>query len=126
MRLIMNWLIYTLAITMTAYFLPGVELSGLKAALLAAVVLGLVNTILRPLLVLFTLPLTILTLGLFVLVINAALILLAGKMVNGFEVDGFWWALLFSLIVTIINSILSNLTKGPYNRAKRLKEQHYE
>ena len=107
----MNWLIYTLAITITAYFLPGVQVSGLKAALIAAVVLGLVNVVLRPLLVLFTLPLTILTLGLFVLVINAGLVLLAGKIVPGFEVNGFWWALVFSLIVTVVNGILNGLTK---------------
>ena len=113
MRLIMNWLIYTLAITITAYILPGVEVSGLWVALLTALVLGLVNAVLRPLLVFFTLPLTLLTLGLFVLVINAVLVLLASKIVPGFYVSGFWWALGFSLIVTIINSILSSFTKKP-------------
>ena len=113
MKLIMNWLIYTLAITITAYLLPNVEISNLKAALLAALVLGLVNAIIRPLLIFFTLPLTILTLGLFVLVINAFLVLLASKIVPGFAVGDFWWALFFSLIVSVVNWFLSGLTKGP-------------
>lgn len=111
MRLIMNWLIYTLAITISAYFLPNVEVSNLKAALLAALVLGLINAIMRPLLIFFTLPLTILTLGLFVLVINAFLVLLASKIVPGFIVGGFWPATLFSLIVSAVNWILTGLTK---------------
>jgi putative membrane protein len=111
MKIIMSWLIYTLAITITAYFLPNTEVSNLKAALLAALVLGLINAIIRPLLIFFTLPLTILTLGLFVLVINAVLVLLASRIVPGFLVDGFWWAMLFSLIVSVINWIISGLVK---------------
>ena len=112
MRLIMNWLIYTLAIAITAYILSGVEVIGFKAALLTAIVLGLVNAFLKPILIFFTLPLTILSLGLFVLVINAVLILLASKIVPGFYVHGFWWALIFSLIVSLVNWILSRLVKG--------------
>ncbi len=105
----MNWLIYTLAITITAYLLPGVTVAGLMAALLTAVVLGLINAVLRPLFIFFTLPLTIISLGLFVFIINALLVLLAGYLVPGFVVTGFWWALLFSLIVSIVNWILNKL-----------------
>lgn len=114
MKLIFNWLIYTLAITITSYILPGVEVHGLRAALLAAVVLGLVNAILRPILIFFTLPITILTMGLFVLVINAALVLLASKLVNGFYVAGFWWALAFSLVIATVNWLLNRLVKPEY------------
>jgi putative membrane protein len=114
MRLLMSWLIYTLAITITAYILPGVRVGGLGVALLTAMVLGLINAILRPLLIFFTLPLTLLTLGLFVLVINAVLVLVASKIVPGFYVGGFWWALAFSLIVTLVNAILNNLTRPYY------------
>ena len=108
----MNWLIYTLAITITAYLLPGVTVAGLGVALITALVLGLVNAFLRPIFVFFTLPLTIVSLGLFVFVINALLVLLAGYLVSGFMVAGFWWALLFSLIVSVINGILGGLVKN--------------
>jgi len=114
MHIIFNWLIYTLAITITSYILPGVEISGLKAALLAAAVLGLINVILRPILIFFTLPVTILTMGLFVLVINAGLVLLASKLVNGFYVAGFWWALCFSLVIAVVNWLLNRLVKPKY------------
>ncbi len=111
MRLIFNWLVYTLAVTITAYLLPGVVVDGLKAALLAAIVLGLVNAVLRPILIFFTLPITILSMGLFVLVINAVLVLLASKLVSGFYVAGFWWALIFSLVIAVVNWLLGKLVK---------------
>ncbi len=111
MRIIINWLIYTIAILISAYLLPGVHVANFQTALLAALVLGIINAILKPILFLLTLPITILTLGLFTLVINAALILLAAKLVHGFSVDSFWWAILFSLVLSIINSVLHRLTK---------------
>ncbi|HEY6873567.1 MAG TPA: phage holin family protein [Geobacteraceae bacterium] len=107
MGLIVNWLIYALAILITAYLLPGVALSGFPAALATAVVLGLANTFIRPVLLLLTLPINIITLGLFTLVINALLILLASAIVPGFQVGGFWRAVLFSLILTLVNFALS-------------------
>ena len=106
MKILTNWLVYTLAITITSYILPGVEINGLKSALLAALILGLVNAVLRPILIFFTLPVTILTMGLFILVINAGLVLLASKLVSGFYVAGFWWALAFSLVITVVNWLL--------------------
>jgi len=91
----------------TAYLLPGVALKGFFAALVVALVLGFFNTVLKPILVILTLPINILTLGLFTLVINAALILLASRVVDGFTVSGFWWALLFSLILSLVNGVLN-------------------
>jgi putative membrane protein len=106
MSLLVHWLIYAIAIVITAYLLPGVRLSGFSAALITALVLGLVNTIIRPLLLLLTLPLNIVTLGLFTFVINALLILLTSSLVPGFTVTGFWWALIFSLVLSVINYLL--------------------
>lgn len=106
MRFLIHWLIHAVAIIITAYLLPGVRLSGFLAALVTALVLGLVNTVIRPLLLLLTLPINILTLGLLTFVINALLILLTSAVVPGFSVRGFWWALLFSLLLAVINYLL--------------------
>ena len=107
MSFLINWLLSGLAIVITAYLLPGVHLSGIKAALLTAVVLGLINAVIKPVLKLLTLPLTIMTLGLFSLVINALLIMLTAKLVPGFQVQGFLWALAFSLVLAVVNWVLS-------------------
>ncbi len=106
MRFLFQWLVSGLGIVITAYLLPGVEVEGLFAALVTALILGLINAFIRPVLILFTLPLTILTLGLFTLVINALLVLLAAAVVPGFAVQGFWWALLFGLVLAVINFAL--------------------
>lgn len=111
MGLLIRWVVSTIAIVLTARLLPGVHVTNFTAALLAAAVLGIVNAVLKPLLILFTLPLTILTLGLFTLVINALLILLVSALVPGFYVDSFWWALLFSIITSLINAVIMEITK---------------
>ncbi|NMB48601.1 phage holin family protein [Candidatus Kuenenbacteria bacterium] len=111
MKIIINWLINTVAVTIAAFLIPGVKLTGLGAALLAAVVLGLVNAVIKPIFIILTLPINILTLGLFTLVINALMVLLVGKLVPGFEVSGFGWAMLFSIILTIVSAILNAMTK---------------
>ena len=103
MKTIIHFLVSTLAILITAYILPGVHVSGIVAALVLAVVLGIINTILRPILIFLTLPLTILSLGLFVLVINGLLVMLASYIVPGFTVVNFWWALLFGVVLAIVN-----------------------
>ena len=110
MRLLIYLIINSLAVAGGAYLLPGVHLAGVKATVMTAIVLGLLNTFLKPILVFLTLPATILTLGLFLFVINAAIIWLTAKMVPGFRVDGLGWALLFSLVVTIISSFLNLIT----------------
>ncbi len=109
MNLIINWIISALAIIIVAYLLPGVEVSGITAALVAAVIIGLINAFIRPVLLLLTLPINILTLGLFTFVINAALLLLASSIVPGFQIANFWWALLFSLLLTAVNYVFSQM-----------------
>ncbi|MDP3953488.1 MAG: phage holin family protein [bacterium] len=106
MGILINWFISTLVILASAYLLPGVTVDGFLAALVAALVLGLVNAILKPILVLLTLPINILTLGLFTLVINATLVMLTAYIVPGFAVAGFLWALLFGLILSVVSMIL--------------------
>lgn len=110
MNIFVNWLLSAIAIGITAYLLPGVHIAGGAVTLLVlAVVLGLINAIIKPLLHLLALPITILTLGLFSLVINAMMILLAAWVVPGFVVDGFWWALLFSIVLSLVNGFFSSL-----------------
>lgn len=106
MRILIHWLVSAVAIAITAYLLPGVQISGFAAALILAVVLGLINAILRPILLLLTLPINVVTLGLFTLVINALLVLLADSIVPGFEVSGFITALIFAVILTLVRGIL--------------------
>src|SRR5438874_641239 len=112
MNLLINWLLSTLAIIITAYLLPGAHVRDVKTALLAALVLGIINAILKPILIILTLPINILTLGLFTFVINALIILLTADLVKEFHVDGFWWAMLFSIVLSIINAILHQISKG--------------
>jgi putative membrane protein len=111
MKILADWIVYSLAILVAAYLLPGVHVAGFLTALVVAVVLGIVNAVIKPILVILTLPINILTLGLFTLVINAALVLLTSKLVTGFKVDGFWWALAFSLVLWLVNSFLFRLVK---------------
>ena len=111
MSLLLNWFLSALAVLVASYVLPGVHVSGLFAALVVVVVLGLINLVVKPLLLLLTLPVNILTLGLFTFVINAALILLASKIVEGFAVDGFGWALLFSVVLSLVNAVLRQFQK---------------
>ena len=99
-----------LAVIITSFLLPGVQV-GILSAFLAALVLGLLNTFVRPLFLLFSLPVNVLTLGLFTFVINALIILLASAIVPGFKVRGFWWALLFSLILSVVNGFLERYFK---------------
>jgi putative membrane protein len=108
---IVKFLLSGLAVVLTAYLLPGVHVEHYGYALLAALLISLSNVIVKPILIILTIPITILTLGLFLLVINALIILLVEWLVPGFSVDGFWWALAFSLILSIFNSMFSDLTK---------------
>jgi len=110
MKTLINWLVSTLTIIITSYLLPGVHLASFTAALVTAVVLGIINLFVKPFIIILTLPINILTLGLFTLVINAFLILLASSLVPGFKVDGFWWALLFSIVLSIINSFANHFS----------------
>lgn len=106
LNFIIDLLISATSIGLTAWLLPGVSVKSIGTSVLVALVLGLLNAFVKPLLTLISLPVTILTLGLFMFVINAVIILLASKLLSGFQVEGFWWALLFSIIVTMVSSVL--------------------
>jgi|SRR6478736_3496850 len=95
-----------------AHFLPGVHVAGPFTAMVVAVVLGLLNIFIKPIMVLLTLPFTIVTLGLFLLVINALVILLCTKIVGGFTVDTFWVAMIFSVILSILQSVTYSILGG--------------
>lgn len=103
----------TLSVGIAAYLIPGITVNGFFSALLVSLFLGIVNTLIRPFLILITLPITILTLGLFTFVINAVLVLLASRVVHGFEVNGFWIAMLFSIVLSIIQYILNRIFAAP-------------
>ncbi|MEJ1236966.1 phage holin family protein [Chryseolinea sp. T2] len=107
--MILRFLLSGLAVLLTGYLLPGVYVEHFGYALLVAIVLSIVNVLVKPILVIFTIPITILTLGLFLLVINALMIMLVDALTPGFRVDGFWWALAFSLILSLINGIFGGL-----------------
>jgi putative membrane protein len=109
MSIIAGWILFSIAIYATAYLLPGIHVADFVTALMAAIILGFINMVIRPILLILTLPINVLTLGIFTFVINALMVLLAGQLIPGFTVENFWWALLFSLVVSVINSILQSL-----------------
>ena len=111
MNLLLSVLISTVSILITAYLVPGISVKNFWAALVLSVVLGFLNFTLRPILLLLTLPVNILTLGLFTFVVNAVIILVAGSLVPGFGVDSFLAALIFSLVLSIVNSVISAVIK---------------
>ena len=111
MNFLVKLLLSAIAVVVTAYLLPGVEVSGFLVAILVAAFLSFLNAIVRPVLVILTIPITIVTLGLFLLVINAIIILIADAIILGFDVNGFWWALLFSIILAIVNSVFESFSK---------------
>lgn len=108
---IAKFVIYSLSILIAGYLLPGIVVENFGTSMVAALVLGLITVLLRPFLMILTLPINVLTLGLFTFVVNAALVLLADFLVNGFEVDGILWAIAFGFVVSIVNSILSSFVK---------------
>lgn len=117
----MNWLIKLLInaalVLLTAYLLPGVGVVDYTAALIVAAVLAVLNILVKPLLIIITIPITILTFGLFLLVINALIIMLADHLIDGFQVNSFWWALLFSFIMSFFNSFM----KGKSRKIKKIQ-----
>ena len=109
MRLVLVWLVNALALLALPYVFPGVKVDTFGAALIAALVLGLINALIRPLLILLTLPVTLLTLGLFIFVINGLLFWWVGSFVDGFHVSGFWSGFFGAIIYSIISWLLSML-----------------
>jgi putative membrane protein len=111
MFLILKWLIMTISIGIAAHLMPGVFVDGFFSALWVALFLGVINVLVKPILIIITLPINILTLGLFTFVINALMVLFASAVIKGFEVRGFWAAMLFSIVLSIINYLLNALLK---------------
>ncbi|ABF07057.1 putative membrane protein [Cupriavidus metallidurans] len=115
MRLLAVWIINAAALFLVGYLISGVHLGSFGSAMIAALVLGLVNALIRPILVILTLPVTLLTLGLFIFVINALLFLFVGNLLQGFVVDGFGPALLGSILYSVIAWILASVLLGERN-----------
>ena len=109
MNFLVNMIIAAIAVAISSFLIPGIHVDGFFSALLVAVILSLLNRIVKPIIVLLTLPITVLTLGIFYLVINVMMVYLASYVLgNGFKVDGFFPALFFSIVLSIVNSILDS------------------
>jgi putative membrane protein len=119
MALLARILLNGIAIIVAAWFVPGLHLAGPLSALLAGAILGVVNALVRPVLILLTLPFTLVTLGLFLFVVNALCLGLTAALVPGFDISGFWSALLGALIVTVVSWILNGVLLDPVKRGQR-------
>ena len=109
MMLIVVWILNAVALLAVAYLVPGILVASFGSAMIAALVLGLLNALVKPILILLTLPITIVTLGLFLLVLNALVFWFAGSVLKGFQVEGFWWAVLGAILYSIISTFFSSL-----------------
>ena len=107
---VIRWILNVAAIGITAYILPGFEVN-LMGVLIGSVFLGVVNAVIRPILLIFTLPLNILTLGLFTFVVNALMLWLTSAVIQGFDIDGFWWALLSAIVLSLVSMLISTFIK---------------
>lgn len=114
-RLIIN----AAAVFFAAYLLPGVEVDGYLSAVIVAIILAVLNALIKPLLIIVTIPITIFTFGLFLFAINAIIILFADYLIDGFRVDSFWWALIFSFVMSLLNSLLGNNSSSETKKQKR-------
>ncbi len=112
MNIFIRWIAAAAAVLVSSYVLPGIHVRGVGTALVLVVVLGLINTIIKPILLFLTLPVTVITLGLFTFVVSGLMVLLAARIVPGFMVDGFWWAVLFSIVLSLVNSFLGAIGRG--------------
>ena len=109
MTLLLVWILNAVALLVVAYILPGITVASFGSALIAALVLGLLNTLVKPLLIVLTLPITIVTLGLFLLVLNALVFWFAGSILKGFQVEGFRWAVIGAIVYSLVSGLLSGL-----------------
>ena len=110
--LLVRWLILTAAIIAASYLIEGIQVAGFFSAFFTAAILGILNAFFRPLLIILTLPINIMTLGLFTFVINALMLMMASGVISGFEVHGFWSAVFGSLVISIVSWILSSFING--------------
>ena len=106
MMIIIQILVIAVAVMLTAAILPGIQIKSFGTAIIVAIVLGLLNYFVSPVMVFLSIPITVITFGLFLFVINAVIILLASALVGSFKVDGFWWALIFSIVLSFITYLL--------------------
>ncbi len=111
MSILLKILINALAVFGAAYILPGIHVKNFGTAIVVAIVLGLLNFFVKPVLVFFSIPITLLTLGLFLLIINALIVKLCAKLVSGFQVEGWLWAIIFSLVVSLFSAILESIVE---------------
>lgn len=109
MEILISWVVSAMVIFSIAYIMPGVHVVDFTTSLVVALILGIINAFLKPVLLILTLPINILTLGLFTFVLNAVLILLVSKVVPGFVVDGFFWAFIFGIVLSIANTFVHTL-----------------
>lgn len=109
--LLLIWILNAVALLVVAYILPGITVASFGSALIAAVLLGFLNALVKPILIVLTLPITIVTLGLFLFVLNALVFWLAGSIIKGFVVNGFWWAVLGAIVYSIVSGILIGLVQ---------------
>ncbi|MDO5653342.1 MAG: phage holin family protein [Brachymonas sp.] len=108
LKLLLKWVLLAVALMGMAYVMPGITVQSFGAAMLAAAVIGLFNALLRPILLILTLPITVLTLGLFLLVINALMFWLAGRVLSGFSVASFWWALGGAVVYSLLGMLIES------------------
>ncbi len=111
MNFVIKLLLSAISVLVSAYLLPGANVDGFLSAFVVAIFLALFSATLKPLLIILTIPVTVVTMGLFLLVINALMIMLADYLVTGFSVDGFWWALIFGIILAIVNGIFEAVSR---------------
>lgn len=110
MNFLIKLILSAISVIVASYLLPGAHIDGFFAAFIVALFLALFSATLKPILTILTIPITVFTLGLFLLVINALMVMLADWLVDGFSVDGFWWALVFGIILAVVNSIFESLS----------------
>ena len=116
--IIIRWLVLTFAIILTSYLLDGIQITGFFSALLAAAILGILNAFFRPIILILTLPINVLSLGLFTFIINAVLLMMVSGVISGFKIQGFWYALFGSLLISIVSWLLNSFIsdKGQIER----------
>ncbi|OGG11338.1 hypothetical protein A2Z00_02160 [Candidatus Gottesmanbacteria bacterium RBG_13_45_10] len=111
MKIAANWVLNAIALFIVSKIIPGIRLQDFGSALIAVVIIGLVNALIKPILFFFTLPITIITLGLFTFILNACMLLLASSLTPGFKVDGFGTALIGSIVLSVISTVLHSLVR---------------
>lgn len=117
MRLLLAWLINAAALFLLPYIVPAIQVPSFSTALIVALVIGLLNTFIRPVLFILTLPITVLTLGLFTLVLNGLMFWVASRFIDSFQVGGFWWAVLGAVVYSLISWAISSLLLGDDRKA---------